>query len=285
MNFKSIVVHAGQAHNDDVVAISLALALEGDCKVYRRDPTTEELEDPTVLVLDVGGRLDAATNCYDHHQLDRDAAPACAASLYLAARHPELLEKFRRFTKWFSAMEFIDSKGPFAYAKAQGLSEFPFGLVGALEAPLKELIEEGAQCVDDELAPHLRKLLLAIGNSHIKFVTTKANQMAYLEKEAVIIHIGDLVGVKYDSTESGALQQFRDELLKTKGVKLSFSVVHDDRGPGSCLYRFNDDPRLDFSRLEGREGIVFAHKGGFIAKTDHRLSERGVYNLVLDCIK
>ena len=44
-------------------------------------------------------------------------------------------------------------------------------------------------------------------------------------------------------------------------------VYPDSRGVGYGMRRFNDDKRLDFSRLEGESDIRFAHARGFIAKT------------------
>jgi hypothetical protein len=44
-------------------------------------------------------------------------------------------------------------------------------------------------------------------------------------------------------------------------------VAPDSRGNGYGMRRFNDDLRLDFSRLEGEADIHFAHARGFIAKT------------------
>ena len=49
--------------------------------------------------------------------------------------------------------------------------------------------------------------------------------------------------------------------------EIAVSISKDDRGDGWTLYRYDDDPRVDFSVLAGHPDIVFAHKGGFIAKT------------------
>lgn len=47
---------------------------------------------------------------------------------------------------------------------------------------------------------------------------------------------------------------------------VAITITRDDRGDGYSLFRRNDRPRVDFSRIEGLEGVVFAHKGGFVAK-------------------
>ena len=60
---------------------------------------------------------------------------------------------------------------------------------------------------------------------------------------------------------------FGDAYAKTKGIKGGVLVSRDNRGPGLALFRREDDPKVDFSVLEGNEAVTFAHKGGFIAKT------------------
>ncbi len=66
----------------------------------------------------------------------------------------------------------------------------------------------------------------------------------------------------------------------TRG-KVAVTVTRDDRGQGLCLFRRNDDPRVDFSRLEGHEGVVFAHKGGFVAKTKEWMDPAALIHLAL----
>ena len=44
-------------------------------------------------------------------------------------------------------------------------------------------------------------------------------------------------------------------------------VYPDRRGEGYGLRRHNDDPRMDFTRIETEQDVNFAHKQGFIAKT------------------
>ena len=41
----------------------------------------------------------------------------------------------------------------------------------------------------------------------------------------------------------------------------------DRRGSGYGLERYRDNPRLDFTRLDGQPGVHFTHARGFVAKT------------------
>lgn len=91
-NVRLVVTHPGVFHADDVIAVALLACLtsgtENDA-VQRRVPTVEELEDPTVLVLDVGGRHNPSLRNFDHHQVGgagwRDnGVPYASAGLILS---------------------------------------------------------------------------------------------------------------------------------------------------------------------------------------------------------
>jgi len=137
---KYIVVHPGQAHRDEVIACGIAMALHGPLTIFRRDPTESEMEDPDVLVLDVGGKLEPDKGNFDHHQLPRDAAPACAYTLYAESVGLANVLKLR---KWYEIGAMLDSKGPFATAKSLGLEKFPFELTaGPIEGQFMMMFEK-----------------------------------------------------------------------------------------------------------------------------------------------
>jgi hypothetical protein len=57
---------------------------------------------------------------------------------------------------------------------------------------------------------------------------------------------------------------------KTKSPVACWSVTPSPaaRGEGYGLYRYDDDPRIDFRRIAGAEGVNFVHNTGFLATTD-----------------
>lgn len=65
---RTIVTHPGIFHADDVLAVAWLRMLDCNAPVQRRVPTPEELNDPCVLVADIGGVYDPETLCFDHHQ-------------------------------------------------------------------------------------------------------------------------------------------------------------------------------------------------------------------------
>jgi hypothetical protein len=60
-----------------------------------------------------------------------------------------------------------------------------------------------------------------------------------------------------------------DRYIEAQGLapEIVATVVPDRRSTGYGLSRFQDHPRLDFSRLAEAPGVHFAHARGFVAKT------------------
>ena len=77
-----------------------------------------------------------------------------------------------------------------------------------------------------------------------------------------------------DSLEdpSGSAARF----VRAEGLEhvVGATVYPDRRGEGYGIQRYEDDPRLDFSRVEGEPDVRFAHKSGFVCKTEATDPER-----------
>ncbi|NOZ80482.1 MAG: MYG1 family protein [DPANN group archaeon] len=283
---KYIVTHSGQAHADDFLACCFALSTcDWFPPVYRREPTEEELEDPEVLVLDVGGRHEPEKGNFDHHQLPRDAEPECALSLYsryLGGKNGPLgltgLNSKLEYQGWYETLKVLDSKGPFALAKAKGWEKFPFELLSPVAKGVLEIFQ-----AEEEVPDYLRKLMSAIGkntiDATIKFASGVDRCSRLPRKEVKGIEV--LVN---ESTDATGLQEGRDRLV-AEGHDIAACVSHDDRGNGWALYRFSDHERVDFSVLKDDERVLFAHANGFIAKTKELLSLDEVIELVAKAIK
>jgi len=253
-NIRLIVVHAGKSsHQDERVAAAIARAAGARAPVVRRDPTEAELADANILVLDVGGQHNPALNNFDHHQLPREAAPACAYSLL--AEHLGIDGKLAALFPWYTTGKSLDSKGPFSTAKACGAEWSKIqGFYGPDTAWLADawaesegLREEVTQRLADRIE---RKLDLYDAG----VVAAAANTE----------RVGEIVVLRLDRM-AAEYAEISDCLAGAVGANVI--VFNDDRGDGLGILRLNDDPRLDFSKWEGKEGIVFAHKGGFIVKT------------------
>lgn len=277
---KKVVTHPGDAHLDDLLSVAVALAIDPGIRVVeRREPTEEELADPEVIVLDVGGELSPLCQSYDHHQFQRDAAAECTLSLFVRELEWEgesVFEAFR-ITKWFQTLRVADSKGPFQLAKSLGTTpEVVFRLHSPLEGALLQLFQ--AETVWEVATYHpelpagwllpnsLPEVLHLVGKGLLDGAVENLKRVKALDSLCRIVEVDGVQGYVLESEDTVGTETWRER----SAPGTAFSVVYDNRGPGWTLYRYDDDSRIDFSRLEGREEATFAHKGGFIAKTASR---------------
>ena len=251
-----IITHKGQAHRDDFLAVCTLLAVDGIQEVVRRDPTPEEINDPNIWVVDVGGEHSPKKKNFDHHQ-DRNSV--CAFILLL--NHLGLREAAANVFPWLVFTNSLDTKGPFATAKEMGIaSDTLMQILSPIEEQLLRFFES-----QEKVSVETRLLMANIGNGIINKIHFYQKRMVELTENSVILPIGDVAVISH--AISNRPSSFMDEFRKLHCPEVAVSIVPDDRGDGWTLYRFDDHPRVDFSILEGDESIVFAHKGGFVAKT------------------
>ena len=291
----TIVTHRGNAHRDEVMACSLLIAASEMSsyasfpgsrnpfpkigKIERRDVTEEDLNDPNVIVLDQGGRHEPELMNFDHHQFDRDADPACSITLILPLLGISI-EQARKIWGWLEFSELLDSKGPFETAKR--LDSNPDALFAGI-SPVETVLLEWFETMSwlhnpdivlmgEPMGADLFKLMKRIGKSQLDYLNKVIDRLDYLHSYAKVINFGEIrflnaMCVDRDEEPTLALEMFANELRDIAGT-----ITNDDRGDGIALFRRNDHPGVDFSTLEGKEGVVFAHKGGFIAKLEAGVS-------------
>ena len=276
-----IITHPGAAHADDLFAAAMAGIARFWEGVERRDPTAAELEDPDVWVLDVGGRLDPAHRCWDHHQ---DRASPCAAHLLLdslaegevdSLQGPEWWAQVRQglqMQAWWQALSDLDTRGPYQLARGLGIDHTHLIAGGALASPwiaglrrwfaadpmaaLEAAIEIVAPLLDEARALVVE---LEVGRE----VTTRHE-------------VGGLVVLVTDGRPPPLVTR---RLVEEVG-EVAVVCAHDDRGPGWSILRWEDHPAVDLSALGDDERVEFAHAGGFVAKTKQRLSVAELLGLV-----
>ena len=277
--FTTILVHPGNSHNDEILATAIAIASQGNTvPVFRRDPTEDDLQNQEVLVLDQGGRIDNRANVFDHHQLPREAPAECTFTII--AKELGVDADLGAFFPWYRTWAEIDAHGPFAWAKING---FDWSKASSLLNPLDDMVHWMWERDDEngQVDPLLVDWIFEVG----KKILATAERFQGFREEAdyqeslsgyTVMEDGKTVpgrwvrGVKiFDLTWASAddALEFGDAYAKLKGESGGILVSMDNRGPGLALFRRNDDPRVDFSVLDGCDNVLFAHKGGFIAKT------------------
>jgi len=272
-----ILTHPGGAHKDDLLAACVLMARHG-VAVVRRVPTPEEIDDPSVAVIDVGGVHDPARMNFDHHHFPREHPPTCALSLVLA--HLGLYEDALRFCDWLPTAEWFDSRGPTKTAKWLGV---PRRAVSQLNSPIDiTVLRRFARCNELRPGQPLYEVLRYVGEDLLEYLRVARQRIDFVGGHVErwsIEHEGETIEAVFlprtqppvDEPSTAVANYVRDQGLE--GV-VSATVYPDRRGPGYGLGRYEDHPQLDFSRVEGEPDVHFAHKTGFMCKSSATEPER-----------
>lgn len=266
---KYIVTHSGRAHRDEFYAVGLAAVLFGITKVFRREPTTEELEDPDVLVVDVGRQFNPTWGNFDHHQLPR-GTKECALSLMAkwfevphelvrdlcgedeAMTFKDLWER----APWYRGVVLQDALGLPGLAAELGLgNRIPEELISGIEVYCLQEFARG-----EEVAPiwvlFARNMVEAKVRTAIEFLRTQRE----IAENHEILDLGEMGKIFWapEMTPFGI-----NRFIEENEIDAVVTVTKDPRSGGLCLYRLTED--YDFSRIVGLEKVIFAHQAGFMA--------------------
>lgn len=273
----TIITHPGGSHKDDLIAVCVLAAIHG-CPVVRREPTAEELADPEVAIVDIGGSHDPALSNFDHHHFPREHPPTCALSLVLD--HLGLYQDALRFCDWLETAEWFDSRGPKKTAEWLGV---PRRAVSRLNSPIDTTLlrrfgqltrlEPGEplyavmQMVGGDLLEYLR-----LARERLDFVTSRVQRWS-IRSGSDVIETLFLPRTEEEADEPSAMLGSYIRAQKLDGIVAAVAYP-DRRGGGYGIGRHEDHPGLDFSRVEGQPDVHFAHKSGFMCKTSATTPER-----------
>lgn len=274
----TILTHPGGAHKDDFLA-ACVLAAEHSAPIVRREPTTADLDDPGVAVVDVGGRHEPARANFDHHHFDRAHPPTCALSLVLD--HLGLYAEAKALCDWLEPAEYFDSRGPKKTAEWLGV---PRRAIAQLHSPIDvtflrrfaattalapgDTLYEAMRFVGEDLLDYLRtaRSRLAEVRTHVERWTLQmehSNGSAMDMEDVQVVFLPRDSGV-LDEPSSALASYVRAEKLTDVVVAL---VYPDRRGEGYGISRYEDHPALDFTRVASEPDVHFAHASGFVCKT------------------
>ena len=264
-----IVTHGRSAHRDDFLAVALGLAIYGIVPVFRRDPSDDELENPRVLVLDVGGQHDPGRMNFDHHQRGRDEEAECALSLFV--RHCGLEDAFL-LRPWWRFTVVKDAHGPRAAARLLGLEDLPIEMLSPIESGILNRFARQQGTVN---AVTIRRMA-EFGADMLEYTQQYARDYDLLRKKVVVQKVDHLPAFVLDQeatpTTNGVLARYR----KRERPDVVMSVARSpDKEASWALFRYDDNPNVDFRVVQDDPRVKFAHQGGFLAvlRLDATLSD------------
>jgi hypothetical protein len=262
---KRIITHCGSAHRDEFLGACVALALGGPAEILRLRDLPEDFDPAADLAIDIGVQNDGGI--LDHHQMPSEPA---VCSLTLVLRHFNVEESFRKWHPWLAYTEIFDHQGPFALARKIGAD---WSLLAPLLSPVETQVLRLFGC-ETALRPGdpLHDMMTSMGRNWVDHARRAEERLAWLKTHTILLHVGNQAAgfivmdsrnkIRHDDPEL-ALAEFRRETCPG----CAYCVIPDSRSQGLALSRFDDDPRIDFSILDGHPWISFAHRNGFVAKT------------------
>jgi uncharacterized UPF0160 family protein len=275
---KKIITHAGVFHADDVFAAAL-LQQTFNIPIKRKFPselTEEEMNDPTIFVLDMGRELDPRNSNYDHHQemiRDNEGYPMATAGLI-----------------WKEVGEaYLDQIGiprNLTYPVWERLRNNLIRPLDASDADASFRIE--SSCSGGELrTPTIPALISTLNHHDISARKTQDKAFAEAAKIALqiliaytrsaIAWVGKTANFKAEEYQDGKVLVMREfcpwqEIVHEKYPKAQIIIFPSPRPespwavqmvpakPGARTFR-ND--HIGIQRPEGFEGFI--HQGKFIA--------------------
>ncbi len=270
---QQILTHPGGAHKDDLLAVCVLIARHS-APVVRREPSDAELNDPAVAIVDIGGSHDPAKLNFDHHHFPREHPPTCALSLVLD--HLGMYEDAKHFCDWLEPAEWFDSRGPGKTAKHLGV---PRKAISQLNSPIDmTLLRRFAQSTELKPGETLYEYMRFVGQDLLDYLEGVREKIAFADAHVKRWSLGECESLFLVRTDplpdepSGVVKSYiRAHEL---GEEVAAIVYTDRRGTGYGIARYEDHPRLDFSRVEGETDVHFAHKSGFMCKTTATDPER-----------
>lgn len=266
-----IITHPGSAHKDDFLATSVLLATLEGAQVFRREPTQEDLDDPTTYVVDVGLEYSVEKHNFDHHQ---DRSLPCA--FHLIMQHLGHHEAALSMYVWYPHMSMMDVRGPYQTAEHLGIDS---SILFAASSPIEGYIvstfaQKERLCPKDPLYEFMKSL----GKNMIELIDRKMKRLELLKKEAQIIPIKSYKAV-YSAIRQNPKLSMELYLKHLNDKKVVMSITPSNRGEGWEFLRLGESPAVDFRLLAENPEIRFVHSCGFLAKTHKILKLNELVNL------
>ncbi|MHA1758821.1 MAG: MYG1 family protein [Promethearchaeota archaeon] len=263
----TIITHPGSAHLDDFLSSCLVIYKSGDIeKIYRKEPDISEIEDPNIWKLDVGDKFDPAIKCYDHHNVTIED---CTLSLLL--KDWGIWEKANIVHNWLKVAVVKDAKGPkevlnllnISYTALNGLDSF-------IERTILGIFEK-KDVINRKSA--LFSLMKTIGKRFFTQIDEYFKVLKLVEANAEYKKIKGVPIVMYyeNARHSSMLVRILNEKKKEFfGDERGGIVIFPNNRPEGTigLKKYDNDRRVDFSKIAKYEKVVYTHPQGFFLVVD-----------------
>lgn len=271
-----IVAHPGTAHKDDFLSVCVLLATLDNAVIFRREPTSEDLDDPNTYVVDVGLEYSPERHNFDHHQ---DNSLPCA--FHLIMKHLGHHDAAMLMFAWYPHMSMMDVRGPYRTAEHLGVDS---RVLFASSSPIDGYILSTFADLETLSSKNpLYELMKAIGVNMISLIGRKMNRLERLKEEARVVTIKHLKAVTSDINDSPKLAM-ELYLRYLDDEKIVMSITPSNRGEGWELLRLGDNTIVDFSIIAEDPQVRFVHGNGFLAKTNARIPMEEVVKLARQAI-
>ncbi|WP_221032658.1 MYG1 family protein [Actomonas aquatica] len=275
LNASAILTHPGSSHKDEFLACAVLLAAASTpLPIARREPNPADLDDASLIVVDVGDSHDPTRLNFDHHQFPADHPPTCALSLVL--QHLGLYEDAKAFCDWLEPAEWFDCRGPNATARHLGIER---DILNRLYSPIDgTLLRRFASVRDLSPGDPLWEVMRWIGTDLLDYVRNLRDRLAFIADHAEVWDVADTHVLFLPRTEplpeapSDGIDRYIETALADRGI--TAIVSPDRRSSGYGLSRHRDATHFDFTRIGGETDVHFAHARGFVAKSSATTPER-----------
>lgn len=270
-----IITHSGTAHQDEFLACCLILTMAKKQQnfipeIERRNPTEEELNNPNVWVIDVGGQYDPDKNNFDHHH-----DPELPCSLHLIAEKFGINDSCRSAFDWWDSVDFQDRNGVLKlYQKIIGEgSHDPVNPknISRFASPISSTVLKIFSQMENVIGLDVEEWTNALLGGDIilelmqqigKELTSSLHQFEVDSKEVEVQTLNNEQGTQVALCRK-ANNVARFKVARQKGCELL--VEPDVREPQNFKITAIDGAPFDFRQLAKTENVVFIHNSGFMA--------------------
>lgn len=295
-----IITHPGSAHFDDIFATSLVIYKCSIDKnypeievVHRKKPNKKELEDPSIWKLDIGGKFNPKLKQFDHHppvdptegvaKDQRQLLDECAFSLLL--KDWGVWEKAKELYDWLEPSRIMDIRGPKGLVDEYEIS---YRAINSLESFIEQSVLTMFEKQDKiEPSEPLFNLLHFIGKHFFESILNYYETLELVKEHALFKTIKGVPVIHYPNTAkrtdmlTRVLKDKKDEKWGIGGI----GIYPNTRPEGSiAAMRYEDDERVDFTRIADYDHVIFTHPNGFIVALDSEISDQELERYIQNAI-